>query len=123
MKVLVYLLLAAALLLTAADANVTGKWSGTFSTDDGSDSGSAVVILKQTGHQITGSGGSEEDPSWPIEKGTVTGNKVNIEVKRPDGTLYKCDLVVDGDHLKGAVAVTTPDGQAIKGKLDLARVK
>jgi hypothetical protein len=40
-----------------------------------------------------------------------------------DGTLFKCDLVLSGEHLKGDVALTRTDGETRKAKMDLTRVK
>jgi len=121
-RILLCLSLSMVLVLTAAAADVTGKWSGSF-VPEGGDNGTAYVILKQSGNTITGSGGPDANDQWPGLKGTITGNKVSFEVKSPtDGAVYKGALVLEGDHLKGDVMVTTPEGQAAKAKLDLARV-
>jgi hypothetical protein len=86
--------------------------------------GTTFAIVKQAGGQITGTAGPDEETQWPIIKGAITGNKVTLEVKEPDGaTTYKCDLVLEGDHLKGPVTIVTPDGQTVAAKLDLSRVK
>jgi hypothetical protein len=127
MKALVFLLLAAALALSAADVNVSGKWSGSFSItrpDGTNDDGTAYAVLKQDGGQLTGTAGPDEDHQWTLDKGTVTGNKVAFEVKSAeDGTIFKCDLVLDGDHLKGPISATAPDGQVLAAKVDFSRVK
>ena len=39
-----------------------------------------------------------------------------------DGSVFKCTLMLDGDHLNGDVESTTPDGQLVKAKLNLMRV-
>jgi hypothetical protein len=115
-------LLSLALALTAAAADVSGKWSGTFTPDTG-DGGSAYVILKQSGSTITGTGGPDANNQWPGLQGKSDGNKVTFEVKSADdGTIFKCTLVLDGDHLNGDVESTTPDGQLGKAKLNLTRV-
>jgi len=127
MKLFLFLLLAAALVLSAADANVTGKWSGTFSLtrpDGTNDDGTAYAVLKQNGSQITGTAGPDEEHQWPVEKGSVSGSKVTFEVKSTeDGTLFKCDLTLDGDHLRGPISATSADGQTMPAKVDFARVK
>jgi hypothetical protein len=115
-------LLSLALALTAAAADVSGKWSGTFTPETG-DGGSAYVILKQSGSTITGTGGPDANNQWPGLQGKSDGNKVTFEVKSADdGTIFKCTLVLDGDHLNGDVESTTPDGQLGKAKLNLTRV-
>jgi hypothetical protein len=127
MRVFVFFLLAAALVLSAADRNVGGKWSGSFSLtrpDGTNDDGTAYAVLKQEGGQVTGTAGPDEEHQWTIEKGAITGNKVTFEVKSTeDGTIFKCNLVLEGDHLKGPITALAPDGQAMAAKVDFSRVK
>lgn len=120
-SILPCLLLVVALALTATAADLSGKWTGSFTPESG-DGGTAYVILKQSGNTLTGSGGPDAGEQWPGLQGTVSGNKVSFQVKSAsDGTLYKCELALDGDHLKGEVVFTTADGQSAKGKLELTR--
>jgi len=111
------------LVFTAAAADLTGKWSGAFTSESG-DAGSAYLVVKQSGSHITGSGGPDANTQWPGLTGDITGNKVSLQVTSPDdGTVYKCALVLDGDHLKGEVLFTPSQGQEMKATLDLTRVK
>ena len=120
--ILLCLFLCVALPFLAAAADVSGKWSGSFTPENG-DGGSAYLILKQSGATITGSGGPDANDQWPGLHGAIDGNKVSFEVKSTDdGTVYKCTLVLSGDHLKGDVVFTTADGTSGKGTLDLTRV-
>ena len=122
MKTILLCLLIMGLAFAAAAADVTGKWSGSFTPESG-DGGSAYVILKQSGTTITGSGGPDASQQWPGLTGTINGNKLTFEVKSPDdGTVYKCELVLDGNRLQGAVTFAPEGGQPGKGKLDLTRV-
>jgi len=127
MRVFVFFLLAAALVLSAADVNVNGKWSGAFSItrpDGATDDGTAFAVLKQEGGKIAGTAGPDEEHQWTIEKGAITGNKVAFEVKSTeDGTIFKCNLALEGDHLKGPVVALAPDGQTLAAKVDFSRVK
>jgi hypothetical protein len=127
MKLFVFFLLAVALVLSAADVNVTGKWSGSVNVaqpDGTNQEGTTFAILKQDGGTITGTAGPDEATQWTIEKGAIAGNKVTLQVRDSDGTTtYKCDLVLEGDHLKGPVTIVTGDGQTVAAKLDLSRVK
>jgi hypothetical protein len=117
-----WLFLSIALAGTAIAADFSGNWTGSFNSGTG-DNGSAYVILKQNGTTVTGSGGPDANDQWPGLEGTVSGNKVSFQVKSTaDGTVYKCALVLDGDHLKGDVQFTAADGQAGNAKLDLTRV-
>jgi len=123
MRIFVCLLLGLALVWSAIAADAAGKWSGTFTPENGN-GGYAYVILKQSGSTLTGSAGGDPDNQWPGLQGTIKGNNISFQVKSAeDGVVYKCNLVLDGDHMKGDVAMTFPDGRAGKGKLDLERVK
>jgi len=115
--------LTAALALSAAAADVTGRWSGSFTPESGQ-ANTAYAVLKQAGTTVRGSAGPSEDQQWPDLKGTIKGNKVSVEVKSTsDGMVYKCDLVLDGDHLKGDISAAAGNGQTLKAKMDLTRVK
>ena len=122
MKLLAYGFLLAALAMVALAADVTGDYSGTF-TPEGQDENGAVAHIKQTGNEITGTAGPDEDQQWAISKGKIEGNKITCEVQNPDGPSFKFDLTVDGDRIFGDVSATMPDGQNMRGKLDLKRVK
>ena len=122
-RIFVCCFLTAAMALTAAAADVTGRWSGSFTPESGQ-SNTAYAVLKQAGTSVTGSAGPSEDQQWPDLKGTIKGDKVVVEVKSTsDGTVYKCDLVLAGDHLKGEVSAAAGNGQTLKAKMDLTRVK
>ncbi|MGA8580675.1 MAG: hypothetical protein WB579_18465 [Bryobacteraceae bacterium] len=127
MKVFLFLLLAMALVLSAADVNVSGKWSGSFNVtrpDGTNDGGTAYAVLKQDGAHLTGTAGPDEDNQWTLENGTVSGNKVTFQVKKADeGTVFKCDLTLEGEHLKGPITAFVPDGETLAGTLDLTRAK
>ena len=122
-KILVCSFLVAGMALVAMAADISGKWSGSI-VPEGGQPGTAYAILKQSGSAITGSAGPDENQQWQGLKGSIAGNKVTVEVKSPDdGTVYKCDLMLDGDHLKGDVNATSGEGHALKAKMDLMRVK
>jgi hypothetical protein len=119
MRLLACMLLLAG--LAAAD-DVSGKWSGTF-TPDGRDASNAYLVLKQNGGELTGTAGPDENQQWTISKGKVEGNIITAEVPSPDGPVYKLSMVLEGDHLKGDVTASNPDGGNMTGKIDLTRVK
>lgn len=107
--------------MTAMAADVSGKWSGSFAPE-GQDPSGAFVILKQTGATLTGSAGPDEGQQWPLSNGKITGNKITGDVTNPDGMVFKLDLVLEGDHIKGEVNASR-EGQTIKAKVDLTRQK
>lgn len=120
--ILLCLFLCLAVAFTAAAADINGKWSGSFNAESG-DNGTAYLVLKATGTNLTGTGGPDANEQWPGLLGTVHGNKVSFQVtSKSDGTVYKCDLVLDGDSLKGDVVFTPSGGQPGKAKLELTRV-
>jgi hypothetical protein len=122
MKAIICMLLLTLLALTASAADISGKWSGTFAPEGG-DSNPAFAVLKQSGTTLTGTAGPDESQQWPIQNGKIEGNKITLEVKADDGTVYKCDLTVTGDNMKGDIAASRPDGNTLKAKMELARVK
>ena len=123
MKTLVCVLFAA-LTLSAADVDVTGKWSGTAvmtRSGESRDSG-AFLILKQSGAEITGSVGPEEAEQHPISKGKIEGDKITLELQTDNGLLVKFDLVVAADKITGE-ANATQEGQTMKMNIDVTRAK
>ena len=120
--ILLYLFLSIAVVFTATAADISGKWTGSFTPESG-EGGTAYLVLKQSGTTITGSGGPDANEQWPGLEGTISGNKLSFQVKSAsDGTIYECELVLDKDHLKGDVMFTPADGQSAKAKLDLTLV-
>jgi hypothetical protein len=121
MKTLVCALLLAAAAVTAQAADLSGKWKGTFAPA-GEEPSSAVVVLKQTGTSLTGSAGPDEEQQWPLTDGKLVGNKLTGTVSSPDGMVFKLDLTVNGDRIKGDVSMTR-EGETIKCTIDVTRVK
>jgi len=121
MKTLICTLLLA-VTLTAADVNVTGKWTGTatMTAPDGQTRDSpALLVLKQEGASLTGTAGPNEEQSQAIQKGKVDGSKVTFELATNDAAIVFA-LIVDGDHLKGD-ASGSAGGQTLKIKLDFTK--
>ncbi len=123
------LLLAIALVVGAiaatADTDVTGKWSGSFNVttpDGGSEDGTAVAVLKQSGSEITGTAGPNEDEQYPINKGKIDGDKITFEVQPHEGQVVRLSLVLAGDKIKGD-AVMERDGEKRTAKLEMTRAK
>jgi hypothetical protein len=119
-KVLGCLLLASALVF-AADIDVTGKWSGSFEPEGGDGAGTALLVLQQKGTAITGSVGPNEENRYDIEKGTIEGDKVTLDVKNEGRTMHFA-LVLSGDHLKGEAQMSA-EGQTRKAKIDVTKAK
>lgn len=114
----VVVLLASAFIVAAAD--VTGNWKGTL-TPENRDPGAALVILKQTGDMVTGTGGENESDRHEITNGKVTGDTVTFDIQHAKGTM-RFVLTLEGDALTGQVT-RERDGQQQTAKLNLKREK
>jgi hypothetical protein len=117
-------LLAALGLSAAAGTDVTGKWTGsaTATTEEGQTrEGTAVLNLKQTGAEITGSVGPTDDNQHTITKGRIDGDKIMLEVV-DDQLTIKFDLTLTGDRIAGDATITD-EGHNVKGKIDVKRAK
>ena len=124
MQALKAVLLSAVLALVASAADVSGTWSGSLKVTgpDGQTQDDTIhLTLKQDGGKLTGTAGPRADEQLPIEKGTIDGNNVTMEVPYFSGT-FKFAVVLEGDHLKGDVAMSA-GGQTIKAKMDATRAK
>jgi len=122
MKLFLCAFLTALIAFTAAAADVSGKWSGTYTFENG-DSGVAFMVLKQANSTVSGTAGPGEEQQWTVQNGKIAGDKLTLELQSPaDGVLYKIELTVSGDSLKGSVSAGQ-GGQTMKGKLEVARVK
>jgi hypothetical protein len=115
MKFLALLALTAAALL-AADA--TGTWKGTFAIAGG-DSGTAHMVLKQSGASLTGSVGPSADEQHPILNGKAENGKLTFEISFGEVNA-KFALNQEGDAMKGEAKLER-DGQTQVAKLDLKR--
>ena len=111
-------------LVAAPDTNITGKWTGSFNliSEDGQTKDStALLVLKQTGNEITGTVGPNDDEQHAITKGMIDGDKITLE--SADGALtIKFDLKLTGDRISGDVNAAG-DGRTLKAKLDVTRAK
>ena len=124
MKLLIAVMLSIVFVATASAADATGTWSGKLNVTgpDGQQQEDTVyLILKQDGGKLTGTAGPSADQQLPIDKGSVTGNKVSFEVALGQAT-FKFDIALADDHLKGDVALTA-GGQTMKANMDATRVK
>jgi hypothetical protein len=125
MKTLLCVLLLAAfsgVAMTTGD--VTGNWTGSFNMtrpNGESKETTALLMLKQDGTAITGSVGPNEGEQFAIQKGTIEGDKITLEVEH-DGHSMKFDLVLAADRIAGD-ATMSGEGPAAKAKLDVKRAK
>jgi hypothetical protein len=125
MRVFRAVLVAMVLTLAASAADVSGTWDGAFKVmmpDGKTEDDSVHLVLKQDGGKVTGTAGPNAEQQLPIAKGTAEGNKIVLEVPTPGGGMFKFDVALDADHLKGDVTRTQGD-QSMKAKMDATRAK
>ena len=96
--------LLAVLLLTVSlmAASVTGRWSGQFRVEGGDHDVPQLFILKQDGNKLTGTGGPDESEQYPIENGSVNGDRVRFEITTGEWK-FAYDLRTDGAKMKGSL--------------------
>ena len=109
----------------ADDVNVTGKWSGSFNITHASgetEDSTAFLVLTQTGSEITGTVGPDEDKQLPIQKGKIEGAKITLEADN-QGRTIKFALILSADHITGEASMSEDGGGIGKAKLDVTRKK
>ena len=124
------LVAAAILLATIAPAQaqtrtLTGKWTGTLTRtapDGRTQSIDWMSDLTQKGKVLTGTSGPNAERQWPLEKGTVVGDKVTFQVQQPEGPMRTFTLTLVKDRLQGEMLAELK-GQSFTAKVDLGRAK
>jgi hypothetical protein len=104
---------------TVSAADLSGKWTGTIDVKENGESKTVPVllILKQDGTKLTGSGGGNEDDQHALTKGSVDGDKVTLEAKTDEDTFF-LELKVDGDQMTGDVR----KGDSARMKISVKRM-
>jgi len=121
---LLTILVVSALSLCAAD--LTGKWAGTVEVkhDGESKTEPALVILKQTGMALTGSGGPNESEQHEMRNGKVDGNKVTFEIALNEERVMYFNLTATDDQIEGEVRAKAKSGEGNDtARLSLKRAK
>jgi hypothetical protein len=85
----------------SAQADVSGRWTVTFNTDQGSNS--ATMTLQQEGEALSGSVAGDQG-TVEFDGGTVSGNKLAWVIEIDAGGQFfeiAMDGTVDGDTMAG----------------------
>lgn len=109
-----------AMSLSAAD--LSGKWSGNYdvTVSDGDPmKGRVYMMLTQTGDELTGTIGPDEQQQAKIANGKIDGDRITFE-SQTEGPLMRFDLRLLDGHIRGE-ATGDMEGTKIRAKLDLAR--
>ena len=103
---------------TLSAADLTGRWTGTF-TEGQNEGKSALLVLKQTGIELTGTAGPNEDGQRPIQNGKVDGDKVSFDLPA-DGSVIHFELTASEKRLTGT-ARGEHEGQTRTATLDVTK--
>lgn len=84
-------------------ADLTGKWTGSIDVKQEGETRviPVLLILRQEGNQLTGTGGGGADDQYPVQKGVVDGDSVILDVAAQE--VYHLELKVNGDEMTGNV--------------------
>lgn len=122
MKLFTLAFFAFSAMLGAAD--VTGKWSGTFysTSSEGEPRESPVLlVLKQDGAKITGTGGRDSSERYDILEGKIEGNRLTMVLATGASPVHFV-LTLAGDELSGD-ASRTRNGEKQTARILTKRVK
>jgi hypothetical protein len=104
----------------AGSADVSGKWRGILhlvTPDVGAWDQTAVLILKQSGDDVTGTIGESEEQRLPLKKGRMSGDVLTIEMETNP---VEFSLKMEGHKLRGDI-LDARDHATILGRADLTR--
>ena len=82
----------------------SGRWIGTFNATGSEHGVPQLIILKQEGSKVTGSGGPDDSEQYPIFKGAVSGDKVRFELTTARAK-FLYDLKKSGTALNGTLEI------------------
>jgi len=114
----------ALLLMSAATAiDFSGNWSGSFKVEGGDHHGvPQLLILKQQGHTLAGSGGPDAGEQYPIENGKINGDAVQFELTTGEWKFTYRLRSVEADSLTGTITLESPDDRRT-ARVSLTRMK
>ena len=90
---------------------LSGRWIGKFSTTGNERGVPQLIILKQDGAEVTGSGGPDNSEQYPISNGVVTADRVRFELTTARSKFFY-DLKRSGTSLNGALEIKSLNNTA-----------
>jgi hypothetical protein len=94
------------LAMNAMAGDLTGKWEGSFKVDGADHSVPQLLIFKQDGTKLTGSGGPDQSEQYPIENGKVDGDRVRFQITTGEWK-FSYDLKAAGTKMAGDLELTS----------------
>jgi uncharacterized membrane protein YkoI len=111
----------------AAQENLTGKWSGSFTiaAPDGTSREQGIELnLTHKGTDLTGTAGPDAGRQWTITNGVVAGTKATFQVQEnASGPLISITLTLTNGRLIGDASGEDDDGRKLSATIDAGRVK
>ena len=87
-----------------AVGDVTGNWHGSFRVDGGDHDVPQLLLLKQDGAKLTGTGGPDATERYPISNGQVSGDRVTFEITTGEWKFFY-DLKDSGLEMNGKLVL------------------
>jgi hypothetical protein len=101
MRLLVVALLS---ILGLAVGDVSGNWHGSFRVNGGDHDVPQLLLLKEDGTKLTGTGGPDATERYPISNGRVNGDHVTFELTTGDWKFFY-DLKNSGLQMSGKLVL------------------
>jgi hypothetical protein len=115
------LVLALFFTLGSAVGDVSGSWRGSFRVDGGDHDVPQLLLLKEDGPKLTGTGGPDATERYPIANGQVKGDHVTFELTTGDWK-FLYDLKCSGLQMKGKLVLkSVNDGRSAEVTLQKDR--
>jgi hypothetical protein len=87
-----------------AVGDVSGNWHGSFRVDGGDHDVPQLLLLKQEGAKLTGTGGPDATERYPISNGQVSGDHVTFELTTGEWK-FSYDLKDSGLEMNGKLVL------------------
>jgi len=97
-------LLALLFIIGLAVGDLSGNWNGSFRVDGGDQDVPQLLLLKEDGANLTGTGGPDATERYPISNGQVDGNRVTFELTTGDWKFFY-DLKNSGLQMSGKLVL------------------
>jgi hypothetical protein len=84
--------------------DLSGNWNGSFRVDGGDHDVPQLLLLKEDGARLTGTGGPDATERYPISHGQVNGDRVTFELTTGDWKFFY-DLKNSGLQMSGKLVL------------------